>query len=105
MVHHQGGDVHGHLQLVSLIMGLDVQVQLRAALDQLPEQLVHDQISTWTAPGDLVYDCFMGSGTTAKVAQILERQWIGSEVSAEYVRIAETRIAPYVAEKNFSAAK
>ena len=70
-----------------------------------PEQLVHDQISTWTDAGDLVYDCFMGSGTTAKVAQLLGRQWIGSEVSAEYVKIAETRILPYLAESNFSVGK
>ena len=70
-----------------------------------PEQLVHDQISTWTDPGDLVYDCFMGSGTTAKVAEILGRQWIGSEVSLEYVNIAERRIAPYIEQRNFSAAK
>ncbi len=70
-----------------------------------PEQLVHDQISSWTDPGDLVYDCFMGSGTTAKVAQILERQWIGSEISLEYVKIAETRIVPYLDEMKLSAAK
>ena len=68
-----------------------------------PEQLVHDQVSTWTDPGDLVYDCFMGSGTTAKVAQLLERQWLGSEISEEYVKIAETRLAPYLDLERFSA--
>ena len=57
-----------------------------------PEQLVLDQISTWTNGGELVYDCFMGSGTTAKVADLLGRQWIGSEISAEYVAIAEERL-------------
>jgi site-specific DNA-methyltransferase (adenine-specific) len=57
-----------------------------------PEQLAEDQISTWTNEGDLVYDCFMGSGTTAKAAGILGREWIGSEISAEYVKIAENRL-------------
>ncbi len=61
-----------------------------------PERLVHDQIVTWTDEGDIVYDPFMGSGTTGKIAEILKRQWLGSEVSAEYVRLAQRRIAPYL---------
>ncbi|CAN5367202.1 site-specific DNA-methyltransferase [soil metagenome] len=65
-----------------------------------PEQLVDDQISTWTNLGDIVYDCFLGSGTTAKVAKLLDRQWIGSEVSAEYVKIARKRLEPYLRELN-----
>lgn len=70
-----------------------------------PEQLVEDQVNTWTNPGDLVYDCFMGSGTTAKVAHLLGRRWIGSEVSAEYVAIARERLAPYTSDEKFFAAK
>lgn len=68
-----------------------------------PEQLVRDQLLTWTNPGDLVYDCFMGSGTTAKVAASLDRRWMGSEISAEYVRIAEERLASYAKEGSQSA--
>jgi site-specific DNA-methyltransferase (adenine-specific) len=41
----------------------------------------------------------MGSGTTAKVAALLNREWFGSEISAEYVKIAEQRIAAYLGEK------
>lgn len=70
-----------------------------------PEQLVADQIDTWTNEGDLVYDCFMGSGTTAKVAELLGRQWLGSEISGEYVSLAQERIAQYVKSKEFSASK
>lgn len=70
-----------------------------------PEQLVEDQITTWTNNGDLVYDCFMGSGTTAKIAEILNRRWIGSEMSGEYVEIARKRIAPYVDPNRYSAAE
>jgi site-specific DNA-methyltransferase (adenine-specific) len=61
-----------------------------------PEQLALDQISTWTNKGGLVYDCFMGSGTTAKAAEKLGRRWIGSEISEDYVGIAEKRLEPYV---------
>ena len=57
-----------------------------------PERLAEDQIATWTNEGDLVYDCFMGSGTTARSASILGRNWIGSEISVEYAAIAEERL-------------
>ena len=70
-----------------------------------PEQLVTDQISTWTSEGDVVYDCFMGSGTTAKVAHQLGRRWIGSEISEEYVEIARKRLEPYLNVLELSAGK
>ena len=60
-----------------------------------PEKLVEDQINTWTNENDLVYDPFMGSGTTAKIAELLNRRWIGSEISDEYVKIAESRLQKY----------
>jgi site-specific DNA-methyltransferase (adenine-specific) len=63
-----------------------------------PEQLAQDHIWTWSNEGDLVYDCFGGSGTTAKMAHKLKRNWILSEISSEYVQIAEKRIAPYLAQ-------
>lgn len=37
----------------------------------------------------------MGSGTTAKVAELLHRKWIGSEISKEYVNIAQERLSIY----------
>jgi DNA modification methylase len=69
-----------------------------------PEALVEKHIYTWSNESDLIYDPFMGSGTTAKMAHLLKRNWIGSEISAEYVKIAEKRIAPYLAQQtiNFS---
>lgn len=60
-----------------------------------PEKLVVDQILTWTNEFDSVYDPFMGSGTTAKVSELLHRKWIGSEISKEYVDIAEQRLMEY----------
>ncbi len=68
-----------------------------------PERLVEDQIRTWTNEGDVVYDCFMGSGTTAKIAHQFGRRWIGSEISAEYVAIANERLAKYVDNRELSA--
>jgi site-specific DNA-methyltransferase (adenine-specific) len=63
-----------------------------------PEKLVYDQIFTWTNEGDIVYDPFMGSGTTAKIAQLMNRKWLGSEISEEYIEIAEERL-----KKHFSS--
>tara|TARA_R110001606_G_scaffold48650_1_gene123394 strand:+ start:55 stop:951 length:897 start_codon:yes stop_codon:yes gene_type:complete len=57
-----------------------------------PEQLANDHIISWSNEGDLVYDCFMGSGTTAKMAIINNRNWLGSEMSSEYCEIIEERI-------------
>jgi DNA modification methylase len=57
-----------------------------------PEQLANDHIISWSNEGDLVYDPFMGSGTTAKMAIINKRNWIGSEISEEYCKIIERRL-------------
>ena len=57
-----------------------------------PEQLANDHIISWSNEGDLVYDPFMGSGTTAKMALLNNRNYIGSEISKEYCEIAEQRL-------------
>lgn len=58
-----------------------------------PEALAHDHIISWSKEGDLVYDPFMGSGTTAYVAKQLKREWIGSEISSEYCEMINKRLA------------
>ena len=57
-----------------------------------PEQLANDHIISWSNENDLIYDPFMGSGTTAKMAMLNNRKYIGSEISEEYCKIIETRI-------------
>ncbi len=46
--------------------------------------------------GDIIYDPFMGSGTTAIAAIKYKRNFIGSEISPEYCALAEKRIKPYL---------
>ena len=58
-----------------------------------PEQLANDHIISWSNEGDLVYDPFMGSGTTAKMAILNKRDWIGSEISEDYCEMIEKRIS------------
>jgi DNA modification methylase len=45
--------------------------------------------------GDLVLDHFVGSGTTCIAANILGRRYLGIEISPEYCRIAEARLAAF----------
>ena len=58
-----------------------------------PEQLAQDHIISWSNEGDLVLDPFMGSGTTAKMAKLNNRNYIGFELSEEYCKIANERIS------------
>jgi len=60
-----------------------------------PEQLANDHIISWSNENDLVYDPFMGSGTTAKMAKINKRKWIGSEMSSEYCNIVHERLKQF----------
>lgn len=57
-----------------------------------PEKLAEDQIRSWTNEGDIVYDPFMGSGTTAKKAIQNNRNFIGSEISEHYAKEAINRL-------------
>ncbi len=58
-----------------------------------PEALARDHILSWSSPGDTVLDPFLGSGTTGKMSVELGREFIGIEISEEYLKIAQTRIA------------
>lgn len=57
-----------------------------------PLKLPKTIIKYFSSEGQIIYDPFMGLGTTAIAAIDLKRNWIGSEISKEYVQIAETRI-------------
>ena len=58
-----------------------------------PQKLPELCIKAGTKEGDTVLDPFMGSGTTAYVAQRLSRKWIGIELNPEYVKIIKERTA------------
>lgn len=48
-------------------------------------------IETSSNPGDLVLDCFAGSGTTLVAAEELGRQWIGVDIGEEAIKIIQDR--------------
>ena len=58
-----------------------------------PPALIAPCILAGSRPGDVVLDPFMGSGTTAQVAQHLGRRWIGIELNADYIAMQRRRTA------------
>jgi site-specific DNA-methyltransferase (adenine-specific) len=60
---------------------------------QFPESLARDHILSWSNEGDTVLDPFLGSGTTGKMARQHGRKFVGIEISADYLAIAQKRIA------------
>lgn len=58
-----------------------------------PEELVAFFRECYTDPGDLVLDPFLGSGTTLKVARVMQRGGIGYELNADYEPLIRRRVA------------
>lgn len=57
-----------------------------------PEELVEHILKNFSNEGDLIYDPFMGTGTTAVVTKRMGRNYIGSELSNEYIKVIEGRL-------------
>lgn len=60
---------------------------------QKPEALLHRVLMATTNPGDVVLDPFFGTGTTGAVAKKLGRHFIGIERDADYIKVAQERLA------------
>ena len=57
-----------------------------------PEKLAEDHILSWSNEGDTVLDPMAGSGTTLKMAKKNNRNYIGIEISPEYIEIINKRL-------------
>ncbi len=60
---------------------------------QKPEKLIAKLILASSRPGDVVFDPFLGSGTTSVVAKKLDRRYVGVEIDKTYCCLAEKRLA------------
>jgi adenine-specific DNA-methyltransferase len=79
-----------------------IQSQAAERLDyptQKPEALVSRIVNLASMPGDLVLDCFIGSGTTAAVAQQLGRRWIGCDINKGAIQTTMKRLQPIMEEQ------
>ena len=59
---------------------------------QKPEALLEKIIKASSNPGDLVFDCFMGSGTTVSVAKKLGRRFIGADINMGSIQTTKKRL-------------
>lgn len=58
-----------------------------------PPDLIEPCILAGSKPQDIVFDPFMGSGTTAAVSQRLNRQYLGCELNTEYKKLQDARLS------------
>ena len=63
---------------------------------QKPESLIERLVLNHTIPGNVIFDPFMGSGTTGMACRRLNREFIGIELDEHYFEIAEKRIASVI---------
>jgi DNA modification methylase len=71
---------------------------------QKPESLIERILETSTKPGDVVLDIFLGSGTTAAVAQKSGRRWIGCDINKGAIQTTVKRLEGIITEQ-IAAAK
>lgn len=70
-----------------------------------PEDLLHIIIQSSSNPGDLVLDCFAGSGTTLAVAEKLGRRWIGVDCGKLAIHTMQKRLLNIAQSKNLENPK
>lgn len=70
-----------------------VKVDKRKHPAEKPTELLKRLIEKSSEEGDIILDCFAGSGSTLIVAKELNRKWIGFEKSREYFEIAEKNLS------------
>ena len=69
---------------------------------QKPEELLSKIILASSNPGDIVFDCFMGSGTTQAVAMKLGRKFIGADINLGSIQTTTKRLINVANELNES---
>ena len=65
---------------------------------QKPEALLERIVLASSNPGDTILDPFVGSGTTCKVADVLNRKWIGIDINPDYIAMSQRRIEESTAQ-------
>jgi adenine-specific DNA-methyltransferase len=69
------------------------------------EKVIERIINTSSMPGDVILDCFIGSGTTAAVAQKLGRRWIGADINKGAVQTTSKRLQGIMQEQQAELTK
>jgi DNA modification methylase len=80
------------------------QKQVTGYPTQKPAALLELVTLLWSSSGDIVLDCFIGSGTTAAVAQKLGRRWIGADINKGAIQTTVKRLAGVMEEQASASA-
>jgi hypothetical protein len=83
---------------VSMIRGISGSAETDYPTEK-PEPLLERVIAVSSNPGDVVLDCFVGSGTTAAVAQKLGRRWIACDINKGAIQTTAKRVMEVVREQ------
>lgn len=65
----------------------------------MPVEMARYFIEYFSKEGDIVYDPFMGTGTTAIASILQKRKYIGSEITQQYIDIANKRLEPHLSQQ------
>ena len=66
----------------------------------MPIEMAQYFIEYFSKKGDIVFDPFMGTGTTAIASIKQDRNYLGTEITKEYIEIANKRINPLIMQSN-----
>jgi len=70
---------------------------------QKPEELLERILSVSSDPNDIILDCYLGSGTTAAVAQQLGRRWIGADINKGAIQTTTKRLQVVIQDQGKNA--
>ena len=91
-IREKGATFQGDAKLKCKITKIPNQASKYGHPTEKPLELIKKYISIGSNDGDLVFDPFMGSGTTAVACKELNRNFIGCEIESKYCEIAEKRL-------------
>jgi DNA modification methylase len=92
-IHREGTEREPEFRNRRSVWTVPTQPYSGAHFATFPPALIEPCILAGSRPGDIVLDPFMGSGTTAQVAQALGRNWIGCELNTDYEPLQRERTA------------
>jgi site-specific DNA-methyltransferase (adenine-specific) len=81
-----------HFSSARHVTKVNGKVQKLPHITPKPSAIIERMIAASSSKGDLVLDCFIGSGTTAVVARKLGRNFIGSDSNSTYAKLAQDKI-------------
>ena len=82
-----------HSNIFEYLVGSTAKGSCKGHPAQFPLQLAIDQIQTWSNENELILDPFCGASTTGVACKQLNRNYIGIDISQEYIALSKERIA------------